>query len=83
MVQSRLSLLDNETSADVAIILIDLERLKAYEQILKTPMPPDVQALMGHKITAPVKNKETMIGVLKKQLVAHLMHRDLEMNGDL
>ena len=46
-------------------------------------MKPDVQALMGHKITAPVKNKETMIGVLKKQLVAHLMHRDLEMNGDL
>lgn len=83
MVQSRLNLSDNKTDTDVAIILINLERLRAYEQIVKTSMPPDVQALMGHKITAPVKNKKMMIGILKKQLVSHLMYRDLEMNGDL
>ena len=82
MVQSRLSLLDNETDTEVAIILIDLERLQAYKKILNTPMPPDAEDKMGHKITAPVKNKKT-IEAKKRQFVIYLMHRTLEMNGDL
>ena len=82
MVQSRLSLLDNETDTEVAIILIDLERLQAYKKILNPPMPPDAEAKMGHKITAPVKNK-TPIEAQKRQFVIYLMHRNLEMNGDL
>jgi hypothetical protein len=45
-------------------------------------MPPDAEAKMGHKITAPVKNKKT-IEAKKRQFVIYLMHRNLEMNGDL
>ena len=82
MVQSSLSLLDDKTDTDVAIILINEERLQAYKKIVNAPMPPEVEALIGHKITAPVENKKT-IEALKKQFVIYLMHRNLEMNGDL
>jgi hypothetical protein len=64
-------------------VLIDIDRLNAYKKLLAMKDDPEIEKLRGHKITAPVKKKKNNIEELKKSYVRHLMHRQLQLRGDL
>jgi hypothetical protein len=64
-------------------MLIDIDRLHAYRKLLAMKDDPEIEKLRGHKITAPIRNKKHNIEELKKSYIRHLMHRQLQLRGDL
>jgi len=64
-------------------MFIDIDRLNAYVKLLAIKDDPEIAKLRGHKITAPVKKKKDNIEELKKSYVRHLMHRQLQLRGEV
>ena len=65
------------------MILIDLDRLAVYEQILLIPDDPCIKNCIGNHRTQSGKPSGTLALDLKSKFMRHLMHRQLDMSGDL
>ena len=58
-------------------MLIDLDRLAAYKQLLRCPTDPTITDHIGHRTTQNPKPSASLIADLKIRFVRHLVHRQL------